>query len=238
MKKELKKRQSAPTESPEQGDQELEGQEPKGQEPEVQEEDIQDDNQEEPQEDSDQEIDYEEELKRVREENAKLAEERDNYKQGLLNEKSKKGEFDEEETDVSKLVQKELASIKTKDLLTKVSENQAERELILEHYNSSINKTGYSDEAILGDLLKAKALANAKKLERDNKFLKDSMLSNATQSNSSIGNGKVNRESKTELKLNDKDKNIIENLNRRRQKRGQKPLTQEQIAEKIKNYQV
>jgi len=233
MKRELKNRQQAPADTkPELKQEESEAQSDENQEPQVEEVDEVESTEESNEESTD-EIDYKAELERVKAE-------RDNYKNGLLTEKLKRKDLereeeidddDEESGSVKAIVQKELSKIKTKEMLSSISDNPDEQALILEHYNNSINKSGYTDDKIVSDLLKAKALANAKKLERDNQRLQDSIKASATQSSTSVGGS---NQSKHEIdkpyELNDIDKKIIENYNRRRIKRGEKPLSKREIA--------
>ena len=68
------------------------------------------------------------------------------------------------------------------------SSNEDEKKLIELHYQNSIVKTGVTRQAITEDLKKAKLLANAPKIQRENEELAEAMKAKQTISNSSYGN--------------------------------------------------
>lgn len=134
------------------------------------------------------EIDYKAELEKVKLQNEKLEEERNNYKTGLLNLKKKKvekeeeSEEDDEDDEVNRKIDKRLGSFESKFIkgaveayLTQMTDDPAKRELIRHHYNSSIVKTGVDPESIKEDLDTALLIVDKKVLMRNMKELATSL---------------------------------------------------------------
>lgn len=113
---------------------------------------------------------YQQELARVKEENEKIAQERDNYRQGLVNEKDKSKKEEKKEAsseDVEKAVEaqtekirKEMTADAVDETIAASSDNEDERELIRHHYENSLRPSGFSRTQIAEDISRAKALAN------------------------------------------------------------------------------
>lgn len=121
---------------------------------------------------------------------AKLREERDNYKQAVLNENDKKRKQAEAETrsqnsafdaeDIAEIVRTEIRE-NTKslqenilkdtisDVLDSLASTDAEKKLILEHYHNTIQKSGVSRSDIQRDMRRAYVLANENRLVKDAK---------------------------------------------------------------------
>lgn len=176
-------------------------------------------------------IDYAAEL-------AKVKEDRDNYKKGMLsakdeNKKLKEG-GDPDNEEVKELrneldsFRKDLTKNTFGEVLANVSDNIDEQELIKHHYNNSLKKTGFSKEAIANDLRTAKLLANRKKLEKENEELKTTIINKNGISNSSLG---TNRSRKTvdNTKLTPAEEKIFNRVNSKRVARGEKPMTKKEI---------
>lgn len=152
--------------------------------------------------DQETEIDYKAELEKVRLQNEKIAEERDNYKTGLLNLKKKKvekepePEEDEEDSEVDRKIDKRIGSFESKFIkgaveayLTQMTDDPAKRELIRHHYNSSIVKTGVDPESIKEDLDTALLIVDKKVLMRNMKELATSLHNRQGTGGVSQGSG-------------------------------------------------
>jgi len=66
------------------------------------------------------------------------------------------------------------------DVLSDLSKNNDERELIKFHYENTLKKTGFSKDSIKNDLIRAKILANSAKFEKDNSELKEALKTQKT----------------------------------------------------------
>lgn len=74
--------------------------------------------------------------------------------------------------------------------LSAASENPDERDLIRLHYENSIVKSGFSRAAVREDLDKAKALANAKKILKQNHELAEAVKAKGAMGNTAQGSNK------------------------------------------------
>jgi hypothetical protein len=138
------------------------------------------------------EVDY----KSLLEEEKKKKEKAEN---ALVREKTKhrkpKEDDDSEDTDEPNPVEERLERIESaigsqgvNSLISQLSQNPDEQALIQYHYENSIQKSGLSIEAIRTDLEKSQALANAGRIQRENKELKTAQR-NSGKSNLFIGGG-------------------------------------------------
>jgi len=66
------------------------------------------------------------------------------------------------------------------DVLSDLSKNNDERELIKFHYENTLKKTGFSKDSIKNDLIRAKILANSAKFEKENSELKEALKTQKT----------------------------------------------------------
>jgi hypothetical protein len=148
-------------------------------------------------------IDYKAELVR-------LAQERDNYKEGMLIAKAKLKESpkvkEEEEEPAGQPAEEEVykkaqeiakAEVNTvvqqltqdtfDEELNGLTSDPDERELIKFHYENSLQKSGYSRKAIKSDLETAQVLANKKKLTKQISEMRQTMRTKQTITNSGMG---------------------------------------------------
>jgi len=135
-------------------------------------------------------VDYKAELE-------KMTSERDNYKQGMINakdklKKQKDDDFDlfEEDTEVSKELEilKETVRQNSIDgVLSSLSSNPDEQQLILAHYKNSLKPSGTDAVSIRKDLERAKILANNVTFAKENKELKAILKAKTTTTSSSRG---------------------------------------------------
>ena len=194
-------------------------------------------------EEPEEEIDYKAEL----EKSQKIS---DNYKQGMLNAKDKLKKkdkkvddedddfFDDEENEddkVNKIVTERVNEIKSElledtieDLLDTMTDNPDERKLIKYHYDNTLNKTGFSKRRIQEDLGNAKALANQKRVVKENKELKLAIKTKNSIKNSGAG-GSIKSPDTKKVKLNAGEKVLFERVNKRRVGDGKKPYTPEEF---------
>lgn len=177
---------------------------------------------EEVEEEQSEEIDYQAELSR-------LEEERDNYKQGMLNAKAKlkEGKDDVEEEDVQEAnfeevtraaqdaVKEQLEKYRMEDRIdviddsiTSVSMSPEEAKLVKFHYENTINKSGFSRQAIARDIQKAKLLANEKKILQENRELAQALASKASVSGSALGSS-YRKKNEPEPALSEADKRVL-----------------------------
>jgi hypothetical protein len=134
------------------------------------------------------EIDYEAELKAALAREAIANSDKENYRKGLLMSKGKlpddgtlpeikeQAKADEKmsKNDIEELIQRTviatastLVQKPTLDaMLREMSNNPQERDLIKHHYEHSIVKSGLDESSIRGDIEKAYAIANGKKLRK------------------------------------------------------------------------
>lgn len=131
------------------------------------------------------EPDWKELLRLEQERSAKTAEERDNYKEGMLaakrREKARKEEGNDEGGDdkVAKAVKEALEPFvatlqgsKIDQILASTVTDPSKREYVKSLYQNRIQRTGTSDEAVKSDIEAALALANASKYAKENEELK------------------------------------------------------------------
>ncbi|MBD3207730.1 hypothetical protein GF319_15480 [Candidatus Bathyarchaeota archaeon] len=114
---------------------------------------------------------------------------------------------------VDKSVDRYILSQREEDIdriATSMANSDAERELILFHYNNSINKTGFRRIDIGQDMQKAKALANIRTVESENRELKESLSSKNSTSNTGVGsNHSAPQEPEEEPQLSEEDKKFL-----------------------------
>lgn len=84
-------------------------------------------------------------------------------------------------------VRTDLAADTIEATLEDLSANVDERALIKHHYDNSLQKTGFSRQAIMQDLLNAKLLANQKSLSRERAELSAALIAKESFGNSSRG---------------------------------------------------
>lgn len=124
------------------------------------------------------------ELLRIERERAdKLESERDNYKQGLLThkrqEKAARDEGDDGDDKIAQAVKKALEPVvsqlqgnKMDQVLSSLVSDPSKREYVKTLYQTRIQRTGTSDEAIRSDLETALALADSTRFSKENAELK------------------------------------------------------------------
>lgn len=184
------------------------------------------------------EVDYKSELERVTGELQKTAADRDNYRTATIQLKQQlkdKGD-DIDDDDGSDVIKEDLDKFKS-DIIQDIvdseiesaSSNKDEQELIRFHYNNSIVKTGYSRQKVREDIATAKLLANKKKYLSLAGELTAAEISQATTTNSGSGSAIPPKQEPTQAKLSQKDQEMLDRLNARRIKRGEKPLTPNDI---------
>lgn len=178
------------------------------------------------------EIDYKAEL-------AKVTAERDNYKTGLINlKKDKKGKKNEEPDEVEeveevgedpaspdyldKLVSEKVSKIvgrlqgdmladQIAEQVTKLTDNPDKQKLILHHYNNSIVKSGFSKNAIAGDLEIAMAIVDRKRILREKNELAEALKAkNSTGASAVKGANQDRKDPDPEIQLSAADKVILE----------------------------
>ena len=208
--------------------------------PEPQEEGVEEDDQDAPigQVDEADEIDYKAELEKTKEVS-------NNYKKGMLiaKEENKKlkakkddiddwdlDDDDDESEDIDEKISSkvnermsELLGDAIEETLTTMTDNPDERELIKYHYENTLNKTGLSKRNIQDDLLNAKALANRRRIVKENKELKLAMRTKNGISNTGIGTNAL-KPSVNTVKLTKLEKVLFDRTNERRIARGMKAL--------------
>lgn len=135
------------------------------------------------------EPDWKELLRLEQQRSAKLEEERSNYKEGMLTykrqlkdrnaeppvEEGKPTDSDAIKAAVAEAlapIAQQLAGNKTDQILAEVVSDPAKREYVKALYQSRIQKTGNSDEAIRSDLSAALALADSQRFSKENAELK------------------------------------------------------------------
>lgn len=85
----------------------------------------------------------------------------------------------ENQADLTKFKQ-ELTQDVLEEELSNLSKNPYEQALIQLHYENSIKQSGYSRKAIQADLKAARAIANQKRLEKENSELKQTLIAKNT----------------------------------------------------------
>lgn len=133
-------------------------------------------------------IDYEAELKAALAREAIALSDKENYRKGLLMSKGKlpddgtlpdikaqaQAEGGMSEQDIEELIQRTVVATASQliqkpsldALLKEVSSNPQERDLIKYHYEHSLVKSGLDESSVRGDIEKAYAIANGKKLRK------------------------------------------------------------------------
>lgn len=107
-------------------------------------------------------------------------------------------EFDEEEKDnrpdVKEVIREELIAFKREmsseridETISKLTDNPDEIALIKHHYENSIKPTGFDKESIAIDIQNAYTLANAQKVLKQNKELKEALKAKKTISGGTGG---------------------------------------------------
>jgi len=215
LKEELKKAEEKPSNPPAPED------ETNTDSPEVVKDDLKNTGDEvSPKENEDGNDEYEAELSR-------LTQERDNYKEGLLNAKDKLKRHKvvpdlDEETIAERIKADVLAELEDKDkareidrqsdyineILDKVAISDSEKKLIKYHYENSIKQSGFTRAAILADIENAKILANREKLIRENEELSESLKSYSSRGNQNFSGQKI-RSTEKEPPLTEADKKLL-----------------------------
>ncbi len=166
-------------------------------------------------------IDYKAELERVKTE-------KENYKTAFLNEKDKNKNLrgSDQEDDYSEDDREVLTSERISEIARKAAENvrdggivdeiassqsstEAERELILFHYNNSLVKSGGSRENIARDMKRAKLLANESKYKVDAAELDRRNRSNDTKNKKGSAAGQKGDDTMKYDELSDADRALL-----------------------------
>ncbi len=134
----------------------------------------------------------------------------------------KKGKSEDQDDDDSDEVDKkidqrfsrleqQLAGNSVAATLAGLSSNPDERKLILFHYENSIKKSGLSTDAILSDLEKAQALANQKRILRENAEIRRTIQTRQNVSNNNRGTNqdKNTGEDGGGVRLTDREKALL-----------------------------
>jgi hypothetical protein len=185
------------------------------------------------------EVDYKSELERVTGELQKTAQDRDNYRTATIQLKQQlkdKGDENYDDDDAKNEMKMDIDKFKSdmvQDLIDSEIEsstsNRDEQDLIRFHYNNSIVKTGYSRQKIREDISTAKILANKKKYLSLAGELTAAEVSRATTTNSGSGHTIPSQPEPNQVKLSPQDQAILDRINARRTRRGEKPLTPNDI---------
>lgn len=166
---------------------------------------------------------------------AQLTEERDNYKQGMLNAKAKNKELKEtQETvapepvvDLDEVAEKaaqiareqvesfksELTADTLEEALIQSSDSPGVRKVIRYHYENSLNKSGHSRGAILADVKKAAILANNNLATRENEELKEALKAKNSTTSAPQFSGQKEAQPEPD-KLSNVDKSFQESFRR------------------------
>ena len=130
---------------------------------------------------------YKELLKLEQEARLKAERDRDNYREGLLSAKRKakaqenESSDDEESLDdkIARGVQKAIEPLlgattanKVDSILSSIVEDTSKRELVKFYYENRIQKTGTNEDAIKLDIETALAIADSKRINKENSELK------------------------------------------------------------------
>ena len=130
---------------------------------------------------------YKELLKLEQEARLKAERDRDNYREGLLSAKRKakaqenESSDDEESLDdkIARGVQKAIEPLlgattanKVDSILSSIVEDTSKRELVKFYYENRIQKTGTNEDAIKQDIETALAIADSKRINKENSELK------------------------------------------------------------------
>jgi len=188
--------------------------------PEVGEDDLNNTGEDDSSKENDGNDEYENELNR-------LKQERDNYKEGMLNAKDKLKRHKvvpdlDEDTIAERIKADVLAEMENKDkareidrqsdyiseVLDKVATSDSEKKLIKYHYENSIKQSGFTRAAILADLENAKILANREKLIRENEELSESLKSYSSRGNQNFSGQKIKSNEK-EPPLTEADRKML-----------------------------
>ena len=165
-------------------------------------------------------IDYKLELERIKQE-------RDNYKQGMLNAKKElkqgRGNNDQEgDSDLENRILNKISSLlednqqkvqvqsSVENMVNQLTSDVNEQELIKYHYNNTVNRSGVTAEAIKADLENAWVLANKRKLEIQNKELRETLKAKNTLNVNRSTPGQKVKENNVQLSL--KEENMLKKL--------------------------
>ncbi len=138
----------------------------------------------------------------------KAEEERENYKRGLLKAKGKIEDDTDDEPTVGELVKQEiargmeeiksnLAKASVSSILSQMTTDQGEKNLIKYYYDNRIVKSGVDEEAIRRDLEDARAMANKHKLNSAVEEIKIAKENKQQMSNNSSGSSNSGNEKET-----------------------------------------
>lgn len=130
------------------------------------------------------EVDWKDLLRIEREARLKAESDRDNYKEGLLSKKRRERQADLDDPDLEDdnkpITRKDLKEVitpiisetKVDSILNSVVTDPAKRAYVKDIFDNRIQRTGTSDEAIRSDLEAALALADSKRISKENAELK------------------------------------------------------------------
>jgi len=139
--------------------------------------------------------------RKLQEENAKLLEERENYKQGMLAAKKKlkdvqtvdveaiKESLQREMDEKLEGFKKEMVGDIEADVISSNSSSEAEAKLIKFHLDNTFKRTGFDKTSIASDVAKAKQLINAERVAVESSEIKEAMKSRATTETNPGGSG-------------------------------------------------
>lgn len=129
--------------------------------------------------------------------------------------------FKEREADIkADLYESEIEST-----IDSMSENEDEKELIKHYLDTKIKRSGFSKSQIHDDVFTAKLLANKNKLVNSNKMYKELLKTKSSLTTSPSFSNEKKEEYQEERHVSQADKLLIDRLNERRVKRGEKPLS-------------
>lgn len=183
---------------------------------------------------------YNEEMERRK--RAEKAIEKSKKKAKTEEEDSYLEEPDDIEDRISNVLDQKLSSFRqdmmtntVEDVLDSMSSNDAEKKLIRFHYDNTINKTGYTKGDILNDMQIAKAIANRKKIEKDQKEARLSKQNSESYSNNSQGSNLSKATPQEDVKLSAQEEQIFQRFNFRRQNAGKKPVSRSEFLKGVNN---
>ena len=103
----------------------------------------------------------------------------------------------------------ELLGNNISDILSSLSANPKEQELIKFHYENSIVKSGMSKEAIMRDLRNAQAIANQKRLQKERDEALNTAKNKQAINNSSMGHNEKTNVDVSNLKFTTMEMDVI-----------------------------
>jgi len=169
-------------------------------------------------------IDYEAELIAEREAREQAETDRDNYKQGLLNAKSKLKEakdagdnqldIDTLNQTVNQLVDQRVKSIQTVDgVIAQMTTDPKKAESLKYHYENTVKHTGSDLTAITRDLGRCALIVDEKKIINENEELRAALRSRNNVSNAGAGSSHKKPQSSPNKKFSASDQKIMAKYN-------------------------